>query len=192
MEVQLFIDWLTAYGEGRLLVPNLMVLTSALIHFGAKNENLNGVVIPSLRKYSNAGRAPAMRTIWGHRFDMYKADVNDWLEKYEIDTGKPLPTLKKSGNKTSGMIQIFGEITALAYGALSWYELAPFLNARRENGILWQEDKKEERIKLVTPNAPNEDPILVSSIPPGFEMFLISEFSGWTVMPWVDSDTPEG
>lgn len=189
-----FFEWVSDWASGNLNEPDIGKLRAAFIEFGAKPENLNAAVLPSLKKYSNAGRAPAMRAIWGHRFDLYKRGLPKFISDVEENTGVKLPSLTKNGqptgNKSSGMIQIFGELTALAFGAVTWSELQPYLSARRDNGVLWQEGKKDQRIKLVTPNAPDEGPKLVSSVPPAFPEYLQAQFGEWSSdMPWQESGT---
>lgn len=186
-----FFDWVTEWSNGRLTQPDQTMLRQALIDFGAEPNNLNAAVLPSLKEYSNKGRAPAMRAIWGDRFDKYKRALPLWILEVEERTGILLPALKKSGNKSSGMIQIFGEITALAFGGVTWEEIVPFLKARRDNGLLWQQGKRDERVKLVTPNALDEDPKLVSSVPVSFPMYLIAEMSSWIGLDWKESGSPE-
>lgn len=134
----------------------------------------------SLGKYTNKGRAPAMRIIWGDRFEEYKKWTREYVSSYEEKTGSTLPALKPSGIKTSGMIQFFGEITALA--GLTENEL-PFqlirqkLETRARNGRAWVEGRKQDRVRIRVPKS--EKPILLSSFPPEFPNKAWEKIKSW-------------
>lgn len=139
----------------------------------------------SLGKYTNAGKAVGMRTIWGNRYDDFREWTKGYIETYEKGKGKSLPELKPSGIKYSGMVQFFGEVTSYAAGEIDFETLKNYLEARAQNGRLWEEGKKEERVRIKIPTS--DKPILLSSFPPGFPLVAWEKIKSWRVK---ENNTP--
>lgn len=142
------------------------VLKAALIALGAKEPDESA--LKSLSKYSNASKADGMRVVWSEDFSIYKKWAKAYVSEYEARQGISLPALKPSGIKTSGLIAFFGELTAYAFGAIDWETFEKYSNARRFNGDMWEQGRKEERIRVEVPTS--EKPILLSSYPPEFPL----------------------
>lgn len=132
----------------------------------------------SLRKYTEKGKAPGMKLVWGERFEEYKKWVGEYIKVFEASPAhRELPKLLPSGRKNSGMIQFFGELTAFAAGSLSFANFKKFTQARAENGLLWQLGRSRERIRIKVPTA--KEPILLSSFPPGFPRDAWDKIKEW-------------
>jgi len=171
-------SWIAAFSEtGQLGEMDRDLLRAVLEAHGAKFSEITPEVQASLQKYSNKGRAEAMRHIWGERFDEYKIWTNEWVADYEERTGQTLPALTKSGRKNSGMIQFLGEITAYAAGELSYEHLKLRLETRLYNGLAWAEGRREERKLISKPGT--EKLFRPSSIPPGFPTDAWEKIKGW-------------
>lgn len=157
-------------GEVRNLPHEL--LRGYLEQLGANFENEEA--FSSLEAYGNKSRRGGMDIVWGReRTQQYQSWCREWVAQYETQEGNVrLPRLvKKDGNlrsysETSGMLQFFGQLTAYAAGVLDFYDFARFTEARLHNGKMWQEGRKNERIRVQVPT--DENPKLLSSIPPGF------------------------
>ena len=136
--------------------------------FGANfNKEKIGIEIFSLLdEYTNKAKAPGLKAVWGDFFQEYKNWTNEFVQNYEKENKTTLPALKRSGNKNSGMIQFFGELTGFAAGRTNYFTLKKHWENRLLNGKLWQEGKKDQRIRI--PIIGSEKPILIASIPPGF------------------------
>ncbi len=119
-----------------------------------------------LDEYTNKAKAPGLRAVWGDFFQDYKDWTNDFIKDYEKENKTTLPALKGSGKKNSGMIQFFGELTGFATGKINYFTLKKHWETRLLNGKLWEEGKKDQRIRI--PVLGSEKPILISSITPGF------------------------
>jgi len=121
----------------------------------------------SLARYTNKARAEGMKAVWGEKFDEYKLWTKEYVQQYEENPeNTPLPALKRSGRKNSGMIQFFGQLTSFASGQLSLEDFKHYTETRISNGRCWAEGRKEDRVRVKVPT--NEKPILLSSIPPEF------------------------
>ncbi|KKS77262.1 MAG: hypothetical protein UV74_C0013G0032 [Candidatus Woesebacteria bacterium GW2011_GWB1_43_14] len=164
-----FEDWLKEFVEtGKVWRNGLVEVSLQFVCFGADFRNLSDEGIASLRKYTNEGKALGVREVWGGKFDAYKAWTKQFIAEYEAEHGIELPALVPSGRKNSGMIQFFGELTAFAAGVMSISEFTLFMEARILNGRLWEEGRKDERVRV---NVPTSDkPILLSSFPPSFPL----------------------
>ncbi|MBI2010221.1 MAG: hypothetical protein HYS86_03550 [Candidatus Chisholmbacteria bacterium] len=161
-EVSFWLHALAETGVVNEIDPSLV--RTVLESYGA-NFDLESEAQDSLRQYTNKDKAPGLRMVWGSKFDDFKAWTLTYVEQYETP-GKTLPALKPSGRKNSGMIQFFGELTSLAAGELSFEDFKRYTEARIRNGRLWEGGKKGERVKVKVPTS--ENPILLSSVPPGF------------------------
>jgi len=179
-KIALVDEWIVEFSQsGELKKIDRRLLRDVLEVYGAKweiDESKRG----SLGKYTNEGRAPAMRAIWGDRFEEYEKWTSEYISRYEGETGSPLPALNLSGIKNSGMFQFFGEVTALA--GLTENEL-PFqlirkrLEARAGNGKAWAEDRKQDRVRIEVPTS--EEPKRLSSFPPEFPQVAWEEIKSW-------------
>lgn len=150
--------------EGVVDNLDIKTISTVLEHFGANFEI--GEQLEDLSEYSNKAKAGAMRSIWGGRYDEYKMWVERWVQEFETTPGnQTLPKLDKSGSKTSGCIQFFGELTAYSAGKLEFDNFKRFIETRAINGRLWQEGKKDERLRV---NVPSGKVIHPSSFPPEF------------------------
>lgn len=171
------LQWLSSLAimtdEGSIPFIPAPTLKEFFIRVGALKEP-SAQALESLSKYTNAGKAPGMKEIWGERFAEFKQLADRSVVTYESQFGV-LPALQPSGIKTSGMIALFGELTAYAYGAMDWETLNKYLSARLVNGYLWADGRKDERIRVQIPTA--DEPILLSSIQPGFTWV----FGDWLV-----------
>jgi hypothetical protein len=84
-------------------------------------------------RYSNADRAKAMRSVWGENYGAYKS----FCEQFSFSEVK----FKETGtvDKTAGMRQFFGELTALAYTNEEEFTMGDFIariTAQAVNGRL--------------------------------------------------------
>ena len=145
---------------------------SSLEMLGANFENQEASTL--LADYSSLGKREGLDLVWGKtRVDEYRKWIKNYVKTYEETPGNlPLPALKPSGIKTSGMMQFLGEITAYAAGAIIFEVFKTRLETRVYNGKMWQEGKKELRRKIEY--KPGKF-ILPSSVPPGF----ITQAYGW-------------
>lgn len=157
--------WLQALAETGVVNEVGQSLVRTVLEFYGANFDLESEARASLREYTNKGKAPGLQAVWGSKFNDFKAWTRTYVEQYEA-TGKTLPALKPSGRKNSGMIQFFGELTSFAAGELTFDDFKRYTEARILNGRLWEEGKKDERVRVKVPTS--EKPILLSSIPPGF------------------------
>ncbi len=172
--VELWVGVLTTEGKVGPISQELMA--AALTDLGANLEPRPELTL--LSEYSNKARRPAMDAVWGtEKVDEFKAWASDYVASYEAEHGVTLPALEKSGSKSSGMIQFFGEITAFAAGKLAQADLKRFLETRSLNGKLWLDGKKDERVRLQVPTA--KEPILPSSFPPEFPDAAWEKISSW-------------
>ncbi|OGM25845.1 hypothetical protein A2962_00355 [Candidatus Woesebacteria bacterium RIFCSPLOWO2_01_FULL_39_61] len=130
---------LTTSEEGltvsRVDIPEIdtMLLRGVLESYGAEfNPEKEG--IKKLSQPTNKFRRPGMNAVWGEKFmENYNAWTVAWANTYE-ETGRKLPKLDQSGNRTSGMRHFLGELTALAAGHLSFDKFKEHLEARIVNG----------------------------------------------------------
>lgn len=130
------------------------------------NFNIGIEKLSFLDEYTNKAKAPGLKAVWGDFFQEYKDWTNEFIQNYEKENKTILPALKESGKKNSGMIQFFGELTGFAAGRINYFTLKKNWEARLLNGKLWQEGKKDQRVRIKIIG--NEKPILPSSVPPGF------------------------
>lgn len=143
--------------------------------FGA-NFDISQEEKESLKGYSEKQKAQGMHAVWGDKFNEYKNWVEEYIVSYESETGKKLPALDKqkdsqsskpgSGRKNSGMIQFLGELTSYAAGEVDFSIFKSYVEARAKNGLAWEEDRKEDRLRIEVPTS--EKPIRPSSFPPEF------------------------
>lgn len=132
----------------------------------------------SLGKYTNRAKAEGMRAVWGDKFAEYKQWTKGYVQQYEQDPNNvPLPALKRSGRKNSGMIQFLGQLTSFAVGQLTFADFKRYTEARIYNGRCWAEGRKEDRIRIKV--STSENPILLSSIPPEFPKAAWGEIKDW-------------
>lgn len=170
-------DWIhTISHERRVEEIDIVVLGDVLKEFGANFEDSEK--LRPLSKYSNKAKRSGLDAVWGSdRVDAYKEWVKQWLEKYEAETGKPLPALKKSGIKISGMMHVLGELTALAAGEMPFADYKKYTEARALNGWLWQQGRKKDRVPVKVPT--KDEPILLSSFPPSFPKAAWEKIKSW-------------
>lgn len=175
-------NWISKISETETvgeMDPNLL---REFLETKGANFEISELARISLKKYTNAGRAFAMQSIWGDKYDTFKKWIAEWIPKYEQETlhGRELPKLGKAPNegetdnrtKNSGMIQFYGEITAFAAGELSFKVFKTYVETRVHNGQIWNkfsntEDRKRHQVKIVVPTSDGEA-IKISSIPPEF------------------------
>ena len=157
--------WIGSFLKGEVGEVNVQVLRSALVEIGA-NFEVEEETLNALGQYSIKAKRPGLDAVWGKaRVDEYRAWVKTWVYDFEQDIGTPLPALKRSGSKISGMLQFFGELTALAAGQMTFEDFRKYEEARMKNGLYWLFDK-DQRIRIKVPTA--QKPIRLSSYPPGF------------------------
>jgi len=132
----------------------------------------------SLARYTNKARAEGMRAVWGEKFNEYKLWTKKHVQQYEKNPeNTPLPALKRSGRKNSGMIQFFGQLTSFASGQLSLEDFKHYTETRISNGQCWAEGKRQDRARVKVPTI--TEPILLSSIPPKFPKAAYEKISSW-------------
>lgn len=151
------------------------ILQEVLENFGAdfydRGDKERFKRLSSLSKFSNAGKGPGMRAVWGKdifgKESKYNSWADDWAREYMEKTGKRLPKLKqKSKTKknpdgspvileyyNSGMVAFIGDITAYAAGRTDFGIMKTRLEARLHNGKIFQEEQSikgvEEKYKKV-------------------------------------------
>jgi len=158
-------DWISTIShERRVGRIEQETVKEVLSEFGA-NFEINEEERASLVEYSNKARSIGMKAIWGDRFQEYKDWTVKYVKDYEQDND-PLPALKESKSKNSGMIQFFGQLTSFAAGELSFEEFTRFTEARALNGWLWKQGRKDERVRVSLPTT--EETKLLSSFPSEF------------------------
>ena len=172
--VDRWINRLNEKGEVRR-IPRIAVRI-ALEGCGA-NFKLTEEEKESLAQYTNKAKARGMRRVWGKWFAEYKKWGDKWIENYEEKTDQQLPALKASGKKTSGIRQFLGELTAFAAGEMSFIDLKEYWEARLLNGKLWEEGRREDRVRVQVPT--KKEPILLASIPPGFVQAVWGKIKSW-------------
>lgn len=127
--------------------------------------------------YSNKQRSEAMKVVWGENYQNYKDWCDAFVEDYEKTKETTLPRIvfPKTGtvDKTSGLRQLFGELTAYAVtedAEFSFQDLKQRLEAQAMNGRLWSAGVKEkvDRIKIEVNDYNNGRPFAPASFPPGF------------------------
>ena len=154
-------------------VPDLDVklLRDVLTDFGANFNDIpeRSAALKTLYKQTNAGRKDGMDAVWGKKFmDAFKRWTTNWTDNYEERTGKRLPTVKTpSGKKvkTSGVRQVFSEMTAYVYGAMDEETFKLHIAGRVLNGELSSQKKEKKSLKR---EGHNENIGMPASIPPGF------------------------
>jgi hypothetical protein len=150
-------------------------LRSVLESFGA-NFNLSETEKESLKGYSEKQRSKGVKAVWGNKYDSYNQWTKNYIQEYEQQTGKILPSLVRQSNspsskepsrrKNSGMKQFLNDLTCFAAGELSSENFALYTETRIKNGIAWSEGRKNDRVRIPVPNSTK--PILVGSFPPEF------------------------
>lgn len=169
-----WIDKVSAEGKVENLDPGL--LRDVLENCGANFEI--GEAIVDLSEYTNKAKAETMRLVWENgKYDDFKKWVEEWADNYEVTSKTVLPKLEKSGSKTSGMIQFFGQLTSYAAGQISFVDFKLYTETRALNGRLWQEGRKNERIRVRVPTS--ADPIRLSSFPSGFPSAAWEKIKSW-------------
>ena len=139
-----------------------MLLRNVLGEYGAK-FNLEKEGYQKLSQPTNKFRRSGMDAVWGAVFmDNYNLWTVQWANEYE-KTGRKLPKLDISGNRTSGMRHLLGEITAYAAGKLSFDDFKEKMDARIVNGFTYAKGLG----KTATTFLP-EDKRFPGSIPPYF------------------------
>jgi hypothetical protein len=142
-----------------------LLLKDVLQAYGANFENAEELRL--LKQYTNKAKRPGLDAVWGKEFvDDFWTFIGNYINDYEDKKGKPLPALKKSRKKFSGFRQFFGELTAFAAGQITDEQYYEYTRSRLFNGKMWQEDRREERMRVQVPTV--KDPILLSSVPPEF------------------------
>lgn len=149
---QVVSEWMNKFSEtGEVSYVDRQMFSEVLSEIGANfmdegsKERLNA--LSTLAEYSNKGKAPGMRVVWGTKFDEYKAWCGKWAEDYKVNTGKKLPAIKQKGKRyeTSGMLAFFGEITSYAAGRMEFTLLKTRLEARYNNGVLYEKHQKIDK-----------------------------------------------
>lgn len=175
LHVSNWIDKLNKTGVMEKISPDSV--KELLESYGAKFP-ISPEAKASLNKYTNKARAEGMRAVWGEKFEEYKQWTDNFIQQYEENpNNEPLPALKKSGKKNSGMIQFFGQLTSFASRQISFEDFKNHTEARIYNGRCWAEGKKQERVRVNVPTS--EKPILLSSIPPEFPKAAWEKISSW-------------
>ncbi|MFV1917379.1 MAG: hypothetical protein ACC618_02795 [Patescibacteria group bacterium] len=178
--VDSWVESLSNYDEnGNVEIAELDrgIIKDVLQEFGADFEIQKKPELKALWKYTNKGRRKGMNAAWGKgRMGSYNYWTSQWVDVYEMQSGKKLPALKPSGIKTAGPRHFLGELTA--YAAKLPFELySTYLQARLKNGWLWNEERKDERIKVMLPT--DDQPKLLASIPPSFVEDAWKEIKSW-------------
>lgn len=144
------------------------ILKDVLTEFGADLEPREE--LSPLAKYSNKARRPGMDAVWGkEKVNAYKKWISQYVVDYEIKTGRDLPVLEGTSIKTSGMMQFFGELTALAAGKMDFEDYKRLTEDRARKGQLWQEKDLNEPV----------NPSPHSSFPPGFPKAAWEQIKSW-------------
>lgn len=158
--------WINNFSEtGKVKEIDPDVLKGVLSYFGAELE-LDEESLKPLSQYTNKAKRPGLNNVWGkEKVDEFWSWIDQYITEYESQTGKLLPKLT-SGQNFSGMRAFIGELTALAAGQMSMEDYKKYTEARIFNGHCWQEDRKNERIRIEVPT--KDEPILLSSYPPEF------------------------
>lgn len=171
--------WVAEINNHEVVKPiDPQLVRSFLSELGANFEDKEALA-PILGSYTNKGKREGLDLVWGKEtVDKFNAWTTKFVGEYEARAGNlPLPALKPSGIKTSGLRQFFGELTAFAAGALSFDDFKRYTEARAGNGRLWQIGKKGERIRVVVPTS--AEPILLSSFPPGYVQEMLDFVKSW-------------
>lgn len=145
-------QWIdTIADEGRVDPISPEVLREVLTKFRADFEPRPE--LDSLSGYTSIAKKPGLDAVWGkEKVDRYKDWIKRYVSEYEIDTGKELPVLydpktkKATTIKTSGMMQFFGELTALAAEKMSFKKYKRLTEDRARKGRLWRARKPGEPI----------------------------------------------
>lgn len=174
--IQLVQDWIGKISrEYRVEEMEPGIVRAALEAMGANFEP--SAELKYLGEYTNKAKRPGLDAVWGkERVEDYKGWAKAYAQSHEQLVG-PLPELEKSGSKTSGMIQFFGELTAFAAEKLSFADFKRYTEIRAENGRLWMVGRKDERIRTSVPTA--KGPILISSFPHGFPSAAWEKIKSW-------------
>lgn len=170
--------WVVSFMRGEVGEVDVQVLKSALVEVGA-NFEVEGEALKSLGQYTNKSKRPGLDAVWGKdRVEEYRAWLKTWVYDFEEEAGTPLPALKRSGSKISGMLQFFGELTAIAAGQMTFEDFKRFEEARQLNGLYWL-FANDKRVRIKVPTA--EKPIRPSSYPPGFPTHAWRYIKSWKV-----------
>lgn len=161
-----FNRWINNFTEtGKIGKIDRLIVRAFLEECGANFPSEEKMI--SLKEYTNKAKREGLNIVWGiERVDDYKKWTLKYIDSYEKKKDKILPALKPSGIKNSGMVQFFGELTAFAADFLTFKEFRDFSEARHFNGKMWEENRKDERVKVIVPTS--DTPILLSSFPPEF------------------------
>lgn len=162
-EIEAVDEWIRSFenydheGNVDIKEPDKKLLIRVFSHFGADFKE-----------------KPGMDAVWGREcVNQYNDWTQQWAIEYENTTSKKLPRLVKSGKKTSGPRQWFGELTAYLAGYMDFETYKRHTEARLKNGWLYAESQergkshlKEKRVRVQTSAKP--EPMKPSSIAPGF------------------------
>lgn len=161
-----------------------LLLREILENFGANFEIGEGAR-RSLGEYTTEGKKDGMRAVWGETAVKTIQQLSrELVGEFEQTLNHPLPKLGTSKDESEeifkkgmGMRAFLGDITAFAAGSMSFEDFRKYTEARALNGRLWQEGRKEERVKIEVPTA--DKPILLASFPPGFPQRAWSKIKEW-------------
>lgn len=175
-------EWFQGLDDGRVEDIDIAELRSFLEAHGANFSEIKEEDRASLRKFTNKGKADGMNAVWGDMFARYKAWADSVAEEYDTET---LRTLKKpsgaesSESRVAGLRAFFGELTALAAGAMTLDEYRRYAEVRLQNGILIAQGRKDDRIKIETPTSEGAK-IRIASVPVGFPSRLWNKIQTWS------------
>lgn len=128
-----------ARGKRELEVIEPKLLRRVLEHYGADFEDLGDPEriekLAKIKQSTNKYRREGMNAVWGEEYinNFYKW-CTQWANTYEAMTSKDLPRIAGTGTRQSGMLHMFGEMTAYASGERDWEYYSTRLKTRLRNG----------------------------------------------------------
>ena len=178
LEVENWFESLPKVADGteklELLEPNQLqtYLTFYGADFEARDNSERQEILKKLKQSTNEPRRPGMDAVWGQQYiDNFNKWTTNWANKFEEITGKRLPRLEKSKNRTSGMRHFLGELTAYAGGYMPLTDFRKRLTVRLQNG----RDRYQgmSRKDLLKANWLADDKHYPGSIPPGYVAYAV-------------------
>lgn len=178
-----FKDWSSKVDnlDEKLITPGREATKEFLKSCGADFENLVGHE-DSLKKWTVKGMSSAMEAVWGSRWEDFKNWNDEFIAKYEKETGKTLPSIavykridgkrqEVGRSKQSGMKHVFCVLTRWAAFTEQEdpnYSRDLFLKdlvVRVDNGILRSKGGEYELGSVIRPDTGE---VYHPSVPPGY------------------------
>ena len=182
------INWGKRLSENQITkYPDKLQMRGFLTECGADLKAVEGHE-KSMKKWTDAGMAEAMETIWGEKWDDIKNWNEEFIKNFEEKTGRILPSISvyKKGekevvrrSKKSSMKHVLGVITRWA--AFDTSEDPEFdekryfdeINVRITNGLLKSQGASVE--DLMSISRPDTGEKYHPSLPPEYPLALIDK-----------------